>query len=655
MALEKYQFKIEGVIIQTPEGWKEFELRLKRDDDIAGLLISSTNKFTFQRDGYLALKSRFDDNYNDKVNVTIDILQSDNTYLEKYSGVVILTDVKFNLEKLTAEATIEDSSFQGAIQSNKNIKAFLNSGITKNGEEVTVPTEFELDYFQSNGSYSPVQTRTHFRVKDALDFLVRFMTDDIVKGVQSIYLDDESNFEGDSLLYITTGEEIRINSAPAPNVSFSELITFLQVTHDLSFDFVTNTNGDKVMRIEEREFFFNQSSIDTIRDILDLSVQIDANKISSHLEVGNNTAFTSGNCSATTRFFSFQKEDYSLRGKGNVDGLLNLTNDLVTDSNVIQDVVNNNNDEFDDNIIIVMGNSSASQVTRFQDVDFCSNNFFYNLGFLNNKIIDRQISSIPNSLTKYLTAATTPSKAEKGNTDIIPIDTTLLSVIVDNTVNYTDEQFDLGNNYNTSDVNNTFYDVPFAGEFSFEVSLEVIYSISQAAAGVINSAPIFHVLSIQQFDSSFTTLKGGASTVRQFRLEGPIGTNERFTDTVTVTLTCATGDRIRVNTNSNITSAPTLTLVTLLLVSNDQETFFKCLGASNDAGTYKVFDPNSFRARQYRFEKNLSLTRTDIIRANTRNSLIINELSDTDLDKEVWIEEMVNNIETGDVSFTMIN
>ncbi|MEK0326350.1 MAG: hypothetical protein QQN63_11670, partial [Nitrosopumilus sp.] len=487
MGLEKYQFRIEDIIIRTPEGWKNFELRLKRDDDISGLLISSTNRFTFQGDGYLTLKSRFDNNYNDKVNVAIDILQPDDTYLEKYEGVVILTDVKFNLEKLTAEATIEDSSFQGAIQNNKNIKAFLNSGITKNGEEVAIPTIFELDYFQSNGSYSPVQTRSHFRVKDALDFLVRFMTDDVVKGVQSIYLDDENNFEGNSLLYITTGEEIRINSADAPNISFFELITFLKVTHDLTFDFITDTNGNPVMRIEENEFFFNESPIDTIRDIIDLSVQIDANKIASHLEVGNNTAISSGNCSATTRFFSFQKEDYALRGKGNVDKLLDLTNNLITDSNVIEDIVNNNNDDFDDDIIIVMGNSGVNQVTKFQTTDFCSNNPFYNQGFLNNKIIDRQINSIPNSLTKYLTAATTPSKAEKGNTDIIPIDTTQLIVIENNIVNYTDEQFDLGNNYDTSDINNTFYDIPFAGEFSFEVSLEVIYSISQGAAGNVNA------------------------------------------------------------------------------------------------------------------------------------------------------------------------
>jgi len=49
------------------------------------------------------------------------------------------------------------------------------------------------------------------------------------------------------------------------------------------------------------------------------------------------------------------------------------------------------------------------------------------------------------------------------------------------------------------------------------------------------------------------------------------------------------------------------------------------------------------------------LQRSDNIRDNTRSSFIINELSDTSLDKTVWIEEMVNNVETGETSFTMIN
>ena len=90
-----------------------------------------------------------------------------------------------------------------------------------------------------------------------------------------------------------------------------------------------------------------------------------------------------------------------------------------------------------------------------------------------------------------------------------------------------------------------------------------------------------------------------------------------------------------------------------LYVNND--TFFECSGSEDDGGVYEEFDPNSFKARLYKFRKNVSLQRSDNIRDNTRSSFIINELSDTDLDKTVWIEEVVNNVETGETSFTMIN
>ena len=135
--------------------------------------------------------------------------------------------------------------------------------MTKNGEQVTSLTIFNLDYFIANGTYQSLANRRAYLLKDALDFMVRFMTDDTVKGIQSTYLDDTANFDG-VLPYITTGEAIRLANSDAPNVSFSELMTFLQRTHDLTFDFVT-VSGEVVMRIEDRAFFFQSDVTDTFR------------------------------------------------------------------------------------------------------------------------------------------------------------------------------------------------------------------------------------------------------------------------------------------------------------------------------------------------------------------------------------------------------
>ena len=453
--------------------------------------------------------------------------------------------------------------------------------------------------------------------------------------------------------YITTGINIRLADQDLPNVSFAQCITFLQRTHDLTFDFVTDSNGDIVMRIEESEFFFNASTIDTIRSIKDLKVKVDSNRIASHLEVGNNTSEKTGNCSATTRWFTFRKEDYSLRGKGNVDKLLDLTIDFVTDSNAIHAIVGGST-SFDEDVFIVLGNRIGNEAFIFQDASYCSNLFIYNLGFTNDKVVDRMIGAIPNSVTKYLTAATTPSKAELGQSIQVTVTTLNVPLIFNNKINFIDEKYDLGNNYNTSDPNNTFYDIPFAGKFSFEIQVKVIYRIV-STTGAGTTALLNPAMSLLRFDSTFTIPPKETISVGSFLdLIGFVGDTVTITHTISATMDCAGGDRIQVLVGTGVLEANGLTNINLTIDQGGQNTFFKCLGSEDDAGTFTAFDPNSFRAKLYTFEKNLSLTRTNKIRANTRNSIVINELSDTKLDKITWIEEMVNNIDTGATSFTMI-
>ena len=677
--MDKYKFLLEGIEVSNPNGWDKFELRLKRDDDIAGLLISSTNKFTFKGDGYDIIKDRFDNNYNDKINATIEVLE-DNTYTEKYKGVIILTDVLFNLEKRTAQTTIEDASFQGAIQANKNVKSFLNAGMTKNGEQVTSLTIYNLDYFNAVGAPLSLANRRAYLLKDALDFMVRFMTDDTVKGIQSDYLDDTANFDG-YLPYITTGEAIRLANSDAPNVSFSELMTFLQRTHDLTFDFVT-VSGEIVMRIEDRAFFFQSDITDTFRDLTDLSLNVDAQKIASHLEVGNNTTADAGNCSLTTRFFSFQEEDYALKGKGNVDKLIDLKTDFVTDSNVIQYIVTNlGDDEFDDNIVIVQ--ASTTQAARFQSTSYCSNNYYYNASFTNDKIIDRNLNAIPNSVTKYLTAATTPAKIGLQVNEILFDDPSLFNQTVPKLYNKQRVKFDnesspyydLGGRYFSTPDNQGnayYYEIPFVSTFNFSYKLAIKIDADISFGTGVPPLEFDQELEytfkvfIQHQDGSFN-LEGeklkeinvrsipnsqGTSTLKYQGAGGnTIPGNILIIEDAT-SFVCSTSARISLKLDMFLTSPHgggfTMTLL-------EPSSFFKCDGATSDAGTYKEFDPNSFKARLFKFRKNVSLQRSDNIRENTRSSFIINELSDTDLDKTVWIEEVVNNVETGETSFTMIN
>lgn len=674
--MERYKVYIGGAEVRNPIGLRQFELRVKRDQDISGLLITATNQFTFFGNGYEILKAAQDANYNDKIKASIHVLGTDGNYTEKFPGVIILSDVKLNLDKRFAKTTIEDASFQGAIQGNKSIKMFLDTSLSKNGEQLTALTATSMDFFQSNGSYPPTQNRELYLYKDALDLLVRFMTDNEVKGVQSIYLDDVNNFAGDSLPYITTGEGVRKTAPTAPNVSFSQLITFLRKTHDLTFDFVINSDGESVMRIEERGFFFNNVNTETIRNIKDLTLEIDIEKLASHMEIGNNTTFASGNCSATTRWFSFQKEDYALRGKGNIDKLIDLTTDFITDSNVIEEIVNNASTAFDDDIIVVLGNAAGTLASKFQSASYCSNTPFYNLPYTNDNIVARVLGALPESVVKFLVGGTAPAKSFGGTarTDIIAVRPSLLPEITipqasEHFLNFTEVEYDIGSNYVIVPV--TFYDIPFLGNFSFESIVGVIFEISEPVTigkGTTPNITIRVSTAIERWNAAFTVLKerilSPESQIQFGKLfingtdgaDGFIQVDSSFRTgiiTHSVTMDCDVSDRIVVKIFYNVIDGIGFTEATASIAPTSRR--FKCLGADEDSGVFQVFDPSTFKARLYKFKKNISLSQGDNIRANTRDSLIINERTDQETDKRAWVEEMNQKQETGETQFTLLN
>ena len=221
----------------------------------------------------------------------------------------------------------------------------------------------------------------------------------------------------------------------------------------------------------------------------------------------------------------------------------------------------------------------------------------------------------------------------------------------------------------------TFYQIPFEGVFSFELYVGVTFAITQPFVDGKGNTPnitIRYSIAIQRYDVTLTNLKEEARTPeKQIQFGRPVRTDDNGNPVsppawdqvdynlrtrqpkITASMDCDSSDRIvatvryivtdRVASNEGIAHIPA------------QNAIFKCLGADEDNGVFKVFDPSTFRARQYKFQKNLSLARTDNIRDNARSSLVINELSDSSLDKTTWIEEMRNNIETGETSFTTIN
>ncbi|MGR3221241.1 MAG: hypothetical protein ACUZ8H_15710 [Candidatus Anammoxibacter sp.] len=672
---QKYRFILDSTeLTRNPENWKDIEVTLERQKDIDGLLLIFTSELIFVGDGYDLLKTEFDNNYNNRITANIDRLNSSETYDRLFTGAILLSDIQFNLNKKTATVKIEDISFFGAINGNKNIKNVVDASFTKNGIKITAITKFNMDFFVTTGanpgSYLALDgaliDRDVFRVVDVLDFLVRFMTDDEVKGITSTYLANTTNFNG-GLLYMTTGELIRLDSGEPPVISFKQLFTFLRKTHNISFVIETDSNGDPVMRIEDKEFFFETTTSFTRNDINDLELSVDKQKLFSHLQIGNTESQT-GSFPTNVRFFVFQEEDYVILGKGNIDKSLDLRTNYVTDSNTIEDIVLNDNDDFDNDIFIIEGNSAGTQAIQ----TLVGADYHYNDDLTNDKIVNRYLNSIPNSVAAYLTADSTRANIglnsnfliTSGSQDLRSNTYERLPFIIES-----GDFYDSGNNFqDTYDGNGrrSYYNVPFTDDFSFGYTLPLVIDFPTT---LDQTAYVQILVFMIRLDSTFnlSNVLDQTNLIKNFYINTQQGFFEsfdfstgNFVNQITApivlqddaTYSCSLGDVIFVGLTISIQyqSAP----FDLDISLNQSGSLFRCEGSQDDGGVFKVFKPEDYRALIYKFKKNTNFTDFNTLTTQSLRRIRFNEGSNPALDKLAWIDKINHKVETSETDYQLI-
>lgn len=661
MALDKYRFILNDVIIQrTPDGWQDIQLTIERDMELNNQILRFTSNLIFLEDGYTLIKNEFDKNYNNSISVQVQRFEDDTVDYEAiFSGKILLSDVKFNLDQRTVTTSLEDTSFFAIIDNRKNLKAILDSQFTINGENITPTPFFEMDLFGITSGNFNILNRHVYLVKDAFDFLVRFMTDNEVKGVESTYLTTAPNFDN-GFLYLLTGLELRLQNQDAPDISFQDLFKNLRRTHDVGFDFITNSDGDTVMRIEEEEFFFNQSESLTIRNIKDLGLEVDKNRLFSHLEVGNETS-AKESFPFNIRFFVFVEEQYGIKGKAVVDRILDLKTDLISDSNVYEDIISNNNDEFDDEILLLQGDTLGQLALRFS----ASQPFYYNDTFINNNILARHINGVPNSIVKYLSASTTPCKIGLLSDNTIfssGLPNNVLTTLVERTPLNSEVApfYDIGGNYfSVPDGQGLsfYYNCPFEAAFTFEYDIALKIEADTPAPLSVRVrlqrlTPNF-VLLEEKIETIIVTIQGSPFTPSKlFAADGSLIPDSIIRFNTTKKFDCEAGDRvaIKIDAISNAIQPGTFDF-TMLVSENDN---FTCLGSDSDGGVFEEFDPLSYRAQIYRFEKNVSLSDIETLLANSKKKLRINEGDNPDLDRFAWIRRLSYDVETSLATFELI-
>lgn len=679
--MSKYRFTLNNQVLEDePDGWNEAKITNKRDPLINGLFTLSTTNLVFHGDGYRILNNIINElGYLQLIPILIEERICQENFEEFISGTVFLSDIsEHNLTTKRITVPVTDDVFGKSINPNKNIKAFINVPRSKN-DKLRGKTEFQspvlvegteelIDFFRpSNGIYlGTLADRRAYKVADVLRFLTEYMTD-IDVGFRSDYLLDPNNFEG-GIPYCCTGAELRnASGAKAPNLSFGELYQAMQRLTNLSISIEEETSGRPIVRCEHASSFFSGIVSEEIRDIKDLKVSVNTERIYSHLFIGNepfiNQFMGFPSYDNELRYFTFRDEDYLFKGEANTDIPLDLRTStisetkFITDSNTLEAILIQNSPANDDDIFIFIADPDVNQsgFAGGSAIKYSlsgGNPHFYNKPFRNKEILEKWDGFLPNTVAKYIdsgnaTFLAQTNGANLGNRKRITQSGQTAQEVIDFVGfadDFTSPNNDPGSNYS---IVTHRYTIPINGQYSFETLLNMVL---RPLSGPVALASFKYVASIIHANVVNTPIE---SVTQEVVISNDVNVNPFALFDIPVSATfqdCTVGDKIFVRLII-IPVSPVWKAEHLVL----EPSTFACTGTEQDGGAYQAQDPKKYRVIEYKFSKPLALETFKNLSNLADQTLIINECSDPNKDKKTFIQEVTYNNTNSETEFFLTN
>lgn len=572
-----------------PDGWEDMTATIRLDKELKGLFQLMDTSLTFHGDGHDLLKSRSDTyGYCHKEPFEVRQRRSDGNYYPVYSGLIFLKDVEFTegRQGTYAKVSPQDNGFYARIFNNRNLKAKIYAGKSRNNVDITPAPYFRMKYFNpTTGTYyamytptgSNERTTTCFKVFDVLRYLVDFMSDGTVNFSSTIF-DTGGKYED---YYVTNGYCARF-AVPGgttqelfqdnwDEMSFSDILTELNVQFNLGF--VVSFNGStSTLQVEEYSYLFQTNIVDSLTNCEVLKRKPASEYLYGSVDTGSeiitDEAFLS--FPARIRLVGFEKQTYIILGDCNNDRVLNLTNKWIIDTNTIEDLVVNYNTVStanDKNFILINATPDTGNIVEAVQSNWLTGGAtpqYYNEQLNSNNKLSRYLGAIPNSIAIAL-GATDNTFSASSPTQY----TTTTQLLMD----FTTEISDPNNNY---DPVGKYYTVPTTGVYTFEYS------------GILNSLgipclPKFEFY-VEVYDSGDTP--GVSTPLISYNISPFIGAtssncvNVPFTISGSVNATAAQkiSFKLVINSRNIIRANSIITLV----------------ATADGGGTYKTFNPEDF-------------------------------------------------------------
>lgn len=660
-----FKFYFDGTEVQCPINWDDFEENIVRDDTIKGLLPRYDIKLQFIGNAYNYLYSlKQESGYCNLVDLRIDYKCGDN-YETILNGYIFISDCKFNRNRCLVECPVTDDNFGARIYNNKNIKTELNTGKSKNGEDITVATEYEVEFFKpSDGTYYATKRKGVF-VYDAFRYLIDFMTDGLV-GFESDYLDYTQLPLGDVTarnIVVFLGEEIRVPSQDkTASISFNDLFKEVDKKYPIGFTVITGSDGRPTIKIENADYFYGIGNSITIQNIEDLNESFDNEILYSKVIFGGTTADYNATLHSfgQVQFLGFKEEEYHLTGECNIDKALDLKGEYIVDTNIIEEMVqtNTSSDTYDDDTFFVecrYYDATTVQAIAYEDlVTNSATPAYYNGMFANNKVAERY--NLQGNIAQYLgandvgfRASTTASQfvanhTNAGSSSPVAVQTTTVKAVFNN--DSVLPNYDAAGNYSTV---NYRYTSSQAGQYAFGTRIQ-IDAQTPTNIGLDYNRSWRLTVAFRRYNSSNTLLEDNLyyfpSQTGLYQNAG-LGT---FVNDPSHVMFLDSGDYAEIWLT--LESQPT----NYLLASNG--IWYHAGGFFTDTtvtggGIYEETEPKDYFVSKFEFEKPLSYEDYKAVKLDLSKSMVINHDGITNV--TAWIRKVDRKLSTGETKFELIS
>jgi hypothetical protein len=407
---------LNGVAVEEPIGFKDFTEELSRDvrERIIGVKYKAT--LTFTHKGHAVLEALFDEQ-GFCASATYEVRQwCGGVELTVIRGSVILSEAKTNETRCEVECAIADDGIGARVVNNKEIPISPAATKTKNSLTLSPVTAIDISVFDPSANtlvFFP-DTRRVWDWFDALQHAVAYITDNEATVVSDWY-DSLPVYER---YCIIDGFELRTHSGSTDRIvwDFKRLFLEMAMKYNLWVGIERATDGSPILRVEPEGYFYSDSGTIQHTDIQDLVRSCDLDRLWAKVDVGSDTAIKDlGGAGFSLPFLAlrgFTKEQFHFTGVCNTSETLDLVNEWIIDTNVIENVLEDGNDEYDDDLFLIQYNPDTLQATPS---DYLTNDgnapWLYNYALQNGLVLGRY--DLPSPVGANFALLNTSFRAER--------------------------------------------------------------------------------------------------------------------------------------------------------------------------------------------------------------------------------------------------